>query len=383
MNEKNGDFQTHYQSTDAGTLAFDRNEAVEEEVLACLEIVRQIRKDYKGVAAVQSGLAGVETELQNLRVSTAPEEQIREQLQALMKVPLTDDKSLRLDTFRKSGTKATVHSEEEYIEHVNKMVRNTANNTALLLLTYPNDSVLEALLKELGQIDFSNYKALRLNMEKLSESPQLWHYNEKKKAFLVEWLTPFQQDLDKPIERMTEEEFQAALKKVEKLRDQKLEEMTHLMVDSDREPFRPYNRAMSPVINGRDDTFWGGTETRDEFIGLMNKLISRFSFSLEDRYLIFRTKDGGFSYLIGFADEAFDMAITTADGKLGLYPHVKVFVDSGAGEYKELTMESSSSNSKVYYNSLKTAVVPFLRAAAVMVETELSDELKGAFDMWL
>lgn len=383
MNEKNGDFQTHYQSTDAGTLAFDRNEAVEEEVLACLEIVRQIRKDYKGVAAVQSGLAGVETELQNLRVSTAPEEQIREQLQALMKVPLTDDKSLRLDTFRKSGTKATVHSEEEYIEHVNKMVRNTANNTALLLLTYPNDSVLEALLKELGQIDFSNYKALRLNMEKLSESPQLWHYNEKKKAFLVEWLTPFQQDLDKPIERMTEEEFQAALKKVEKLRDQKLEEMTHLMVDSDREPFRPYNRAMSPVINGRDDTFWGGTETRDEFIGLMNKLISRFSFSLEDRYLIFRTKDGGFSYLIGFADEAFDMAITTADGKLGLYPHVKVFVDSGEGEYKELTLESSSSNSKVYYNSLKTAVVPFLRAAAVMVETELSDELKGAFDMWL
>lgn len=383
MNEKNGDFQTHYQSTDAGTLAFDRNEAVEEEVLACLEIVRQIRKDYKGVAAVQSGLAGVETELQNLRVSTAPEEQIREQLQALMKVPLTDDKSLRLDTFRKSGTKATVHSEEEYIEHVNKMVRNTANNTALLLLTYPNDSVLEALLKELGQIDFSSYKALRLNMGNLSESPQLWHYNEKKKAFLVEWLTPFQQDLDKPIERMTEEEFQAALKKVEKLRDQKLEEMTHLMVDSDREPFRPYNRAMSPVINGRDDTFWGGTETRDEFIGLMNKLISRFSFSLEDRYLIFRTKDGGFSYLIGFADEAFDMAITTADGKLGLYPHVKVFVDSGEGEYKELTLESSSSNSKVYYNSLKTAVVPFLRAAAVMVETELSDELKGAFDMWL
>lgn len=383
MNEKKGAFQTQYQSTDAGTLAFDRNVAVEEEVLACLEIVRQIRKDYKGVAAVQSGLAGVETELQNLRVSTAPEEQIREQLQALMKVPLTEDKSLRLDTFRKSGTKATVHSEEEYIDHVNKMVRNTANNTALLLLTYPNDSVLEALLKELGQIDFSNYKALRLNMGKLSESPQLWHYNEKKKAFLVEWLTPFQQDLDKPIERMTEEEFQAALKKVEKLRDQKLEEMTHLMVDSDREPFRPYNRAMSPVINGRDDTFWGGAETRDEFIGLMNKLISRFSFSLEDRYLIFRTKDGGFSYLIGFADEAFDMAITTADGKLGLYPHVKVFVDSGEGEYKELTLESSSSNSKVYYNSLKTAVVPFLRAAAVMVETELSDELKGAFDMWL
>ncbi len=383
MNEKKGGIQNQYQSTDAGTLAFDHNEAVEEEVLACLEIVRQIRKDYKGVAAVQSGLAGIETELQNLRMSTDPEEQIREQLRALMKVPLGEDKSLRLDTFRKSGAKATVHSEEEYIEHVKKMVRNTANNTALLMLTHQHDSVLEALLKNLGTIDFSSYKALRMKMEELSDGPHLWHYNEKKKAFLLEWLMPFQQDLDKPIERMTEEEFQAALKKVERLRDQKLEEMTHLMVDSDREPFRAYNRAMSPVINGRDETFWGGAETRNEFIALMNKLISRFSFSLEDRYLIFRTKDGGFSYLIGFADEAFDMAVTTADGKLGLYPHVKVFVDSGEGEYKELTLESSSSNSKVYYNSLKTAVVPFLRAAAVMVETELSDEIKGAFDMWL
>ena len=383
MNEKKGAIQTHYESTDAGTLAFDRNEAVEDEVLSCLEIVRQIRKDYKGVAAVQSGLEGIEAKLQNLRTSTAPEEQIREQLNELMKVPLGEDKSLRLDTFRKSGAKATVRSEEEYIEQVGKMVRNTANNTALLMLTYQNDTVLEALIKQLGEIDFSSYKALRHKMGELSESPHLWHYNEKKKAFLVEWLLPFQDQLGKPIEAMTEEEFQAALKKVEALRDQKLEEMTHLMVDADREPFRAYNRTMNPVINGKDDTFWGGTETRDEFIGLMNKLISRFSFSLEDRYLIFRTKDGGFCYLIGFADEAFDLAVTTADGKLGLYPHIKVFVDGGEGDYKELTLESSSSNAKVFYNSLKTAVVPFLRAAAVMVETELSDEMKGAFDMWL
>jgi hypothetical protein len=45
-------------------------------------------------------------------------------------------------------------------------------------------------------------------------------------------------------------------------------------------------------------------------------------------------------------------------------------------------MEFYQRNPKLYYNALKTSVVPFLRAAAIMVETELSPGIKGAFDMW-
>ncbi|MCH9046432.1 MAG: hypothetical protein IIA40_10030 [SAR324 cluster bacterium] len=383
MSEKNSTFTTHYSSADAGTLAFDRNEAVEGEILACLEIVRQIRADYKGNPQIESGLQGIESRLQNLRASKAPAEEVRKGLEELMQVPLGEDKSLRLEAFRKSAAKGAVASEEAYVTQVRKMVKNTLNNAALLMLNYPEDPVLTRFVEALRGLDLKDYRSLRYRMAEIGKSPQLWHYNDKKKAFLMEWLKPYLAQLDKPIEQMSEEEFQAALKKVERLRETRLEEMTHMMVDSDREPFRVYNHKMNPLINGRDETFWGGAEVRDEFIALMSKLISRFSFTLEDRYLIFRTKDGGFCYLIGFADEAFDLAITTKDGKLGLFPHLKVFVRNEADAYAEITMEFYNRNAKAYYSTLKTAVVPFLSASAVMVEQELSDTLKSAFDMWV
>ena len=383
MSEKNSTFTTHYSSADAGTLAFDRNEAVEGEILACLEIVRQIRADYKGNPQIESGLQGIESRLQNLRASKAPAEEVRKKLDDLMQVPLSEDKSLRLEAFRKSAAKGAMATEEAYVTQVRKMVKNTLNNAALLMLNYPEDPVLTRFVEALRGLDLKDYRSLRYRMAEIGKSPQLWHYNDKKKAFLMEWLKPYLAQLDKPIEQMSEEEFQAALKKVERLRETRLEEMTHLMVDSDREPFRVYNHKMNPLINGRDETFWGGAEVRDEFIALMSKLISRFSFTLEDRYLIFRTKDGGFCYLIGFADEAFDLAITTKDGKLGLFPHLKVFVRNEADAYAEITMEFYNRNAKAYYSTLKTAVVPFLSASPVMVEEELSATLKSAFDMWV
>jgi hypothetical protein len=380
-NEKKTVYPALYASTEAGTLAFERS-ALDGEIASCLEIVRQIRGDYKDHPQVVEGLRGIEDKLMDLRVSKAPEPSLREQLEGLMKVPLGGDKALRLESFRKSAAQAKVGSETEYLAQVRKMVRNTLNNAALLLLNQPDDTVLTRLVEELKGLQLDDYRTIRGHMIQFAKSPQLWTYNEKKKAFLLEWLRPFQGELGKPIDQMSEEEFQAALRKVEQLRETRLEEMTHLMVDADRAPFRPHNRTMNPLINGRDETFWGGAEARDEFIVLLNKLITRFCFNLEDRYLMFRTKDGGFCYLAGFADEAFDHARTTADGKLALFPHVKVFVKGNDDEYAELTMELYSRNPKLYYNALKTSVVPFLRAAAIMVETELSANLKGAFDMW-
>jgi hypothetical protein len=378
--EKKTEYPSLFTSSQAGTLAFERT-ALDGEIAAALEIVRQIRGDYKDHAPLVDGLTGIEDKLLALRASRQGEPEKRKELEALMHVPLGEN-HLRLEAFRKSNAQAKVGSEAEYLTAVKKLVRNTLSNAALLLLQHPADPILTRMVDELKGLDLSDYTTIRRHMVQLSQSPQLWQYNEKKKAFLVEWLKPFQGALGKPIEEMSEEEFQAALRQVEQLRNTRLEEMTHLMVDSDRAPFRVYNRSMNPLINGRDETFWGGAEPRDEFIALLNKLITRFCFNLEDRYLVFRTKDGGFCYLVGFADEAFEQATTTRDGRLALYPHLKVFVKNNDEQYVELTMEFYNRNPRLYYSSLKTAVVPFLRAAAIMVETELSPAIKTAFDMW-
>ncbi|HKI97383.1 MAG TPA: hypothetical protein VKB51_02800 [bacterium] len=378
--EKKTEYPALFASSEAGTLAFERG-SLDGEIAAALEIVRQIRGDYKQHAAIVEGLRGIEDKLVELRVSKLDETQARAQLDELMRVPL-GEQHLRLEAFRKSNTQAKVRSEEEYLAAVRKMVRNTLSNAALLLLHHPENPVLTKLIDDLKGLDLEDYRALRGHMAALAKSHQLWQYNEKKKAFLVEWLKPFQGQLGKPIEEMTEEEFQAALHQVEQLRTTRLEEMTHLMVDSDRAPFRVYNRTMNPLVNGRDESFWGGAEPRDEFIALLNRLITRFCFNLEDRYLVFRSKDGGFCYLVGFSDEAFEQATTTQDGRLALYPHLKVFVKNNDDQYAELTMEFYNRNPRLYYNALKTSVVPFLRAAAIMVETELSPSIKGAFDMW-
>jgi hypothetical protein len=378
--QKKTEYPSLFTSSEAGTLAFGRT-ALDGEIAAALEMVRQIRADYKGQHAVVEGLRGVEDQLLALRTSQLDEAELRAQLERLLRVPL-GDQHLRLEAFRRSAAQSRVGSEAEYVTAVKRMVRNTLSNTALLLLQHPDDPVLARLLEDLQALELDDYTALRRHMAAFSNSPQLWQYNEKKKAFLVQWLQPFQGELGKPIEELSEEEFQAALRKVEGLRNTRLEEMTHLMVDADRAPFRVHNRTMNPLVNGRDETFWGGPGPRDEFIGLLNRLITRFCFSLEDRYLVFRTKDGGFAYLVGFADEAFAQARTTKDGRLALYPHLKVFVKNNDGAYVELTMEFYQRNPKLYYHALKTSVVPFLRAAAIMVETELSPDLKGAFDMW-
>ena len=368
--------------TGAGALAFDHNVAVEEEINSVLAMLRQMKADYTDQPTVATGLDGVIHKVMALRGSTESTETVQEKLDEILRIPIGEEgKTLRLDAFRKSA-KSQVGGEAEYLEHVHKMVRNTVNNAVLLMMHFGEEPTLAKLVEDLKEVDLSNYRLVKRDMPVITKSPAMWKYNERKKEFLTEWLRPFEKELGKPVSQMTDQEFVKALRQVEKLREARLEEMTHLMVEADRAQFREYNRTMNPLINGRDDTFWGGEDGREEFLRLINKLITRFSFNLEDRYLIFRTKDGGFCYLVGFSDEAFDEAQITADGKFALYPHLKVFLKMRDGHYAEITMEFYNRSAKTFYSSLKTSIMPFLQAAAVMVEEDVSDTLKSAFDMW-
>jgi len=158
--------------------------------------------------------------------------------------------------------------------------------------------------------------------------------------------------------------------------------MTNLTQMKERGPYRSFNREIHPVMNGKNKDFWGGAETRDEFVALTTKIINRFSFNLEDRFLIFQTKDGGFSYLVGFADDSFNEAVKLEGGKLALYPHLRVFLHAGSTKLHEIDQKDYPKDTAAYFRALKTAVVPFLTAISVMVEFELSKTLKESFDMW-
>jgi len=376
-------FTTIYEDEKAGAVAFDAADGPASAIQSYLSLVKQIREDYKDDAAIAQGLKEIETKLSALRFSKDPEESVFKQIESLVQVPIGDQKSLRLDAFRRSAAKAQVASETEYLDRVKRLVKNTMNNLMLLLITWPDDAILQRFLEDLKSVDFTaNHNALREKMDVVGKGPQLWHYNQKKKQFLADWLRPFQAELGASIDSMTEEQFTAALKQVEGIREKKLKDAAALVAVKDKEPYRAHNRNMHTVLNGKFKDFWGTPEVREEFITLINKLITRFSFNLQDRFLLFQTADGGFLYLVGFADEAFDNPVMMENGKLGLYPHMKVFLKRGE-EFQEIQPGNYTVNKQAYFRTLKTAVVPFFASVAPMLEHKLTDNIKSAFDMWM
>ncbi len=380
---KSGSFSTVYEAEDAGMLTLDRRKDIEAEVASYVAVIGQLREDFKQEPEVVEGLREIEKQLGALRISKEPEEEVRKKLAALVHVPLAEGKELRLDAFRRKAAKSTLADPAEYVARVKQLVRNTEGNLTQLLLTWPEDSILQKFHQDIENLNLEGTQPeVKIQMEALAKSPQLWHYNQKKKDFLLEWLRPFQEYFGKPVEELTEEDIQAAVQKVEKLRETALEEMTNMVPEPERSPFRVHNRRMHPIMNGKNRDFWGSNEVRDEFIALLNKLLTRFSLTLEDRFLLFKSKDGGFCYLAGLADDAFDEATELKDGRLGIYPHLKVFLKMGDGHYAEIQKESYGKNSAAYFRALKTAVVPFLTSIAVMLEHTLSKELREAFDMW-
>ena len=374
---------TVYDPKQAGTLAFATREEVDAEIVSYLEIVQQLKTDFQDEPTVTQGLQDLEMKLNALRISTESQDIVTERLKGLITVPVSEGKTLRLDAFRKTSAKGTLSTPDEYRERVARLVRNTEGNLAQLLITWPDDGVLQRFMKDISEIDLEQSpQALKVRMAQFSKSPQLWHYNEKKKSFLVEWLRPYAEHLDKPLEELTPEDMQKAVSKVEQLRDRKLEEMTNLITDNDVEPFRGYNRTMHPVMNGKNKDFWGSAAVRDEFVDLIQGWISRFSINLEDRFLLFKTQDSGFCYLVGFSDDAFADMVTLEDGRVALYPHLRVFLGGENEGFTEMTEAMYDNDASRYYQGLKTAVVPFLVSVAVMLERELSTGLKEAFDMW-
>lgn len=377
-------FETYYAKEDSGKVVFQERTDGLEEIEKYLKLIDEIKKSDDIDEALHPSLDEIHFQIQSLRYSDIPLAELKKKIAKYSRVPLGDGKFLHLSSFLAStGEQKVVKTEEEYLAQVDKMIQNTKSNLANLLIFKEEDAHLTGFFDELKHIEGNkDYNEVKMRMEHLTMSGIIKHYNKIKLDFLKSWLAPFEEKLGKKVDMMSPKEIQAALTKVDGLKKQELEQIG-LKMNSDKfDEFHPYNRSMHELMNGQTTDFWGFPEYRDEFVDLVKKIINRFSFKLERHFLIFESADQKMAYLMGFPSDLFETKKDLKGGKIGFSPHLKIFFASEKGTYKEFTQESVEKPAD-YFRTLKTAVVPFLSSMSMIVDFELSQDFKQAFDMWL
>lgn len=374
---------TYYGKEDTGKVVYEERQDCVDEINKYVELIDKLKVSDEVDDMVKKGLGEIKYKLESLRVSDMPSAEVKKRIRSYTRVPLSNGKFMHLSSFLTSTGSATVVStEQEYLQQVGKMIKNTLSNLTNLLIANEQDEHLKAFLDDLNELKANtNYAEVKGKMEHLNKSGIIKYYNKVKLQFLQNWLKPFEKQLGKPIQKMDPKEIQEALSKVENLKKQELESIGMRLNNENADQFRPYNAAMHEIMNGKNSDFWGFPEYRDEFINLVKSIINRFSFKLENHYLVFENGEKTMAYLVGFPDDTFEQAKKIKGGKIGLTPHLKVFFKTDA-EYKELTREDVDTTTQ-YYNTLRTSVVPFLVSISMIVETPLSDGIKDAFNMWV
>ena len=379
-----GQIKTYFQKEDSGKIVFEERQDCLEEIDKYLTMIENLVKAEDIDEALIPSLQEIHYQIQSLKYSNIPLAEVKKKIATYSRVPLGDDKFMHLSSFLSStGEQKIVKTEEAYLAQVQKMVENTKANLTNLLIFKEEDEHLKGFADELEVIDGSrNYQSVKTRMEHLTMSGIIKHYNKVKLEFLRNWLAPFEEQLGQSIATMSANEIQSALTQVEGLKKQELDDIGMRLNPELFDDFRPYNRTMHELMNGENADFWGFPDQRDEFVELIKKIINRFSFKLENHYLIFQSADKQFAYLVGFPDTVYDGKKQMKGGKVGLIPHLKVFFASDDGSFKELDKGGFEKSSE-YYRILKTAVVPFLASLSMIVDAPLSQGFKDSFDMWL
>ncbi|MBF0350379.1 MAG: hypothetical protein HQM11_05075 [SAR324 cluster bacterium] len=376
--------ETHYEKEDSGKVVFEERKDALAEISKYLELLVELKKSKDLDKALIPALDEIHFKLESLKFTDIPEKELHAKIKKYTRVPLGEGKFMHLSAFLSgTGEAKVVKSQQEYLDQVQKMIKNTMGNLTNLLIFKKEDEHLQAFFDDLQSMNNNtNYEDVKTRMDHLTMSGIIKHYNQIKLDFLKNWLAPFQAQLNKPIEQMTAEDMQGALHKVDGLKKKELEELGVRVTNEAYKEFRPYNRVMHELMNGKSADFWGSIECRDEFVDLMQKIINRFSFKLENHFLVFEMADKSIAYMIGFPDDAFKTAKKLKDGRTGMTPHMKVFFQTPDKKYKEMCKENAE-NTTQFYKTLRTAVVPFLSSMAMILGVELSQELKDVFEIWI
>ena len=375
-------FKTQYSTEDSGKVLYDERTNGIDEIEKLIAIIDQVLANPKITDEITKTVNELKYRVEALRFSDMPLDELHEKIKSYSRIKIGSEKFIPLSSFIKKGQSVVVSSQDEYLQQIEKMRKNTISNLNNLLIFEEGDPTLESLFNLLNDLENQQEVSLvKEQMAKIKADGMIKHYDQIKFNFLQKWLEPFQAKFKKPVAEMDFQEVQHVLQQVQDLKKRSLAQIGIKLVADNHDSFAAYNCQMHPIMNGEKTDFWGLPEYRDEFIALVKQVINYFSFKLENRYLIFQSEDQTFTYLLGFPDDVLEKQKKMKTGKIGMIPHLKVFFGSGDNNFKELNKADLEKPAE-FYRILKTSVVPFLVGVAKIIEFDLSQGFRDAFEMW-
>ncbi|MBF0351390.1 MAG: hypothetical protein HQM11_10190 [SAR324 cluster bacterium] len=371
-----GVIQTLYESREKKGIKLQFNPETAAEIESYITGLNDMAEAYKKVPEIVQGLNELKSKANALLISHASEDEIISGIRKLTTVQGPDGQKINVSSFGK-GKSQKVKDADEFKERTLKRIDQTIQNT-VALMQWKSDPTLGAFLQQARAIDrgLSGHEMDKL-VKELIRSDSFQAYQSSKEAYIKEWLKPFQAELGRPIESLTEEELQEAMKRMKVVMKQRMTE-GNLIVHPNPDQFKDFNMKNHDMINGYDKTFWNNDLLIDEFIAFTQGVLSRFTFLLDKQFLVFQFRQEPYLYLIGFSHEAFVNAEQLEDGNLLIAPHIKAIIPGKENTYRELNKTGFTSVG-LYMDMLRETLKPFFSALAEKINFPLSKEFKQHF----
>lgn len=378
MAQQIGVIQTLYDSREKKGIKVKFNPQIAAEIETYLTGLEGLIETYKDKPEIVQGLSEVKVKANALLISNTPEDEIIGKIRKMTTVKGPDGRKMNITAFGK-GKSLQVNDESVFKERTLKRLNQTIQNTMALMQWDSENKDLGGFLADLRNID-QNLSGRELDklVKSIVNSEYFSAYQKSKEAYLREWLKPFQDELGKPVESLTQEELQEAMKRMKIVMKQRLNE-GNLVIHPNSDDFKDFNAHDHDMVNGNEKSFWLNDLLIDEFINFTQAVLSRFTFLLDKKFLVFQFKNEPYLYLIGFSHDAFLNAEQSDDGSLLITPHAKPIMQRDK-TYREVN-KSGFPSVGLYTDVLKDTLKPFLIALAEKIGFEFSKEFKMHFRM--
>ncbi len=379
MGQQFGVMQTLYESREKKGIKLEFNAEAANEIETYLTTLEEMTEAYKDNSDIIRGLNDLKAKAKACLISHLDEKEIIESIRKLTSIEGPGGKKIDIKSFHEAKSQQ-IADVDVFKQRTIKRINQTIKNGISLLQWDANNKDLEGFLKDMKQIDLNlSGQDLDKKVKELIKSGGFDIYQKVKERFIKEWLLPFQEELGKPIESLSQDEMQEAMKRMKIVMSQRMKE-GDLIIHPESDKFKEFNQSDHDMVNGNDKTFWLNDPLVDEFIAMTQAVLTRFTFLLDKQFLVFQFKSEPYLYLIGFSSEAFSSAEQSKDGTLLIAPHVKAIIQGKDGSYRELN-KSKFDSVGLYTDVLKDTLKPFFKALSEKIQFDLSKDFQRHFRM--